>query len=142
MVDATTMQDTGSAPIESESATPRRPVGLLRRLVTGVLTMAAPSVHEVKRDVVASAKTMGKSALDVTIWVLVGLVGYVFVMLGIAWLIAAHAGMPVTLLVIGGVHVAVGTIGVIWRVRKKSATPAPSPPKPVAVAPQTAIATE
>ncbi len=130
------MQDPERTEIESGSATPKRPVGLMRRLVAGAFAMAAPSVHEVRRDVVASAKTMGKSALDVTIWVLVGLVGYVFVMLGIAWLIAAYAGMPATLLIIGGVHVAVGTTGVILRVRKSNA----AAPSPVPVTPQTAIA--
>lgn len=133
------MQEPNRAEIESGSAPPKRPVGLMRRLVASALAMAAPSVQEVSRDVVtgakASAMAMGKSALDVTIFVLVGLVGYVFVMLGVAWLVAPHLGMPLTLLVIGGAHVAVGTIGVIVRVRR-GATPAaaPAPMAPVAIA--------
>ncbi len=99
---------------------------LVEKTVAMVRPMLVPSVQEVHRDVVTGAKAMGKSALDVTIFVLVGLVGYVFVMLGLAWLVAPYLGMPVTLLVIGGAHVAVGTIGVIKRVRKP-ATPADAP---------------
>ena len=105
----------------------RRPAGLLRRLVATAVAMVATPVEVVSRDVVAGAKAMGRSALDVTIFVLVGLVGYVFVMLGAAWLLAAYLGMPATLLVIGGAHVAVGVVGVVVQVRRSSASSATEP---------------
>jgi hypothetical protein len=109
-------------------ATAEKP-SLLSRFVAGAIATVATPVAAVSQNVVANAKAMGRSALDVTIFVLVGIVGYVFVMLGLAWLLARHLGMPATLLLIGGVHVVVGVIGVVVLVRRApSEEPEPTGP--------------
>ena len=88
-----------------------------------VVAGAKATVETVSQNVVAGAKAMGRSALDVTIFVLIGLVGYVFVMLGVAWLLATHLEMFATLFILGGAHVAVGTIGVVVLVRRPPSSP-------------------
>jgi hypothetical protein len=96
-----------------------RPRGLLRRLMAYAATAVAPSVESVSQTVVEGAKDMGKAALDITIFVLIGLVGYVFVMLGLALVLGPQFGAGPTLLVIGGIHLVIGVLGVIVLVRRK-----------------------
>lgn len=96
----------------------RKP-GFLQKLFAYTARAAAEPIQDATQNVIEAAKAKGRSALDITIFVLVGLVGYVFVFLGLALLLEAHLGLAPALLLIGGVHVAVGVIGVIALVKRK-----------------------
>ena len=98
-------------------APPRR--SFLSRLAQVAVAALAPHVEVAQHNVIEQAKEVGDKALDVTIFVLVGLVGYVFAMLGLAWVLAPHLGMPGTFFAIGGAHIAVGVTGVIVRLKRK-----------------------
>jgi hypothetical protein len=96
-------------------------MGFLKRLVQTAVDAVQPNVEEVKQDVVANAKAFGGKALDVTIFVLVGIVGYVLCMLALCWLLAPLITMPGALAAIGGIHVAIGVYGVVRRLRADEA---------------------
>ncbi len=66
------------------------------------------------------AKAVGRSALDYTIFVLIGLVGYVFVFLGLAFVLQSALGLAPALMLIGGIHVTVGVAGVMVLKRRKA----------------------
>ncbi len=91
--------------------------GLLNRLGKRMKQVATPSIEAVSQNIVVEARAFGMSALGVTTFVLVGIVGYVFAMLGIVWLLAGSLGMPAALFLIGGIHLVVGVIGTLVLVR-------------------------
>ena len=94
------------------------------RAVKEPVQTASQSLIENAKD---GAKAVGRSALDYTIFVLIGVVGYVFVFLGLALVLEAHLGLAPALLLIGGVHVAVGVTGVIVLKRRKARAEEPDP---------------
>lgn len=100
-------------------------MGLLKNLLKTAVASVQPDVEQkvetVKQDVVANAKAIGGKALDVTIFVLVGIVGYVLCMLALCWLLARVITMPGALGAIGGIHVIVGVYGVMRRLRADEA---------------------
>ena len=112
---------TEPTPLPVASAKPDRPRGLLGRFVSYALRAAAKPVQEASQDVITGAKAAGRSALDITIFVIIGLVGYVFVLLGLGLLLAPVLGFPVAILLLGAPHLIVGVIGVIVQVRRKRA---------------------
>jgi hypothetical protein len=99
---------------------------LLGRFVSYALRAAAKPVQAASQDVVAGAKAAGRSALDITIFVVTGLVGYVFVLFGVGLLLAPVLGFPIAILLLGAPHLLVGVIGVTVLVRRKR-SPAPAP---------------
>ena len=96
-----------------------RPRGLLGRFVSYALRAAAKPMQEASQDVVAGAKAAGRSALDITIFVVIGLVGYVFVLFGLGLLLAPVLSFPLASLLLGAPHLVVGVIGVLVQVRRK-----------------------
>ena len=107
-----------------------RPRGLLGRFVSYALRAAAKPVQEASQDVVAGAKAAGRSALDITIFVVIGLVGYVFVLLGLGFLLAPVLGFPLAILLLGVPHLVVGVVGVLVQVRRKQRSAAALSPSP------------
>lgn len=112
------------------------------RAVREPVQEASQSLIENAKD---GAKAVGRSALDYTIFVLIGLVGYVFVFLGLALVLQSSLGLAPALMWIGGVHVVVGIAGVMVLKRRKArqdlpkqdvdavapAVPPPPPAQPV-----------
>lgn len=87
------------------------------RAVKEPVKEASETLIESAKD---NAKAVGRSALDYTIFVLIGIVGYVFVFLGLALVLQAALGLAPALMLIGGIHVVVGVAGVmVLRNRKK-----------------------
>ena len=113
-----------ASPAPRTAANADRPRGLLGRFVSYALRAAAKPVQAASQDVVAGAKAAGRSALDITIFVIIGLVGYVFVLLGAGLLLAPVLSFPLAMLLLGAPHLVVGVLGVIVLVRRKrSAAP-------------------
>jgi Flp pilus assembly protein TadB len=87
------------------------------RAVKEPVKEASETLIESAKD---NAKAVGRSALDYTIFVLIGIVGYVFVFLGLALVLQSALGLAPALMLIGGIHVVVGVAGVmVLRNRKK-----------------------
>ena len=87
------------------------------RAVKEPVKEASESLIENAKD---GAKAVGKSALDYTIFVLIGIVGYVFVFLGLALVLQQALGLAPALMLIGGIHVVVGVGGVLVLRKRKS----------------------
>ncbi len=100
----------------------RRPL-LFRLFELGARAVREP-VKEASESLIENAKdgakAVGKSALDYTIFVLIGLVGYVFVFLGLAFVLQSALGLAPALMLIGGIHVAVGVAGVMVLRKRKA----------------------
>lgn len=94
-------------------------------------------IENAKDSAVSTAKVVGKTALDYTIFVLIGLVGYVFMFLGLAFILRDSLGLAPALLIIGGVHVIVGVTGVVLRSRRKQEEQQPNPEDPAMRASET-----
>lgn len=105
----------------------RKPL-LFRLFEIGARAVKEP-VQEASQALIENAKdgakAVGRSALDYTIFVLIGLVGYVFVFLGLALVLQSALGLAPALMLIGGIHVAVGVAGVIVLKRRKARLEAP-----------------
>ena len=104
------------------------------RAVKEPVKEASETLIESAKD---NAKAVGRSALDYTIFVLIGIVGYVFVFLGLALVLQAQLGLAPALMLIGGIHVIVGVGGVIVLRKRKSKDDDAAPEDPAVRASQT-----
>ena len=97
-------------------------VGLLRETVDGLRTLIADHIKLARIEMVADAKTYGRSVAVLAVAGLVLAIGYVFALIAAALGLARHWGAPAAFGAVAALHLVVGGIAVAWSVGKMKRT--------------------
>jgi uncharacterized membrane protein YqjE len=97
-------------------------VGLIRETVDGLRDLIADHIKLARLELVADAKTYGRSIAVLVVAGLVLAIGYIFGLIAAALGLARLWGTPVAFAAVAGLHLVVGGIAVIWAVGKMRRT--------------------
>jgi uncharacterized membrane protein YqjE len=97
-------------------------VSLLRETVDGLRILIADHIKLARIEMVADAKTYGRSVAVLAVAGLVLAIGYVFALIAAALGLARILGAPVAFGAVAALHLVVGGIAVAWSVGKMRRT--------------------
>lgn len=97
-------------------------VSLLRETVDGLRILIADHIKLARIEMVADAKTYGRSVAVLAVAGLVLAIGYVFALIAAALGLARILGAPVAFGAVAALHLVVGGIAVAWSMGKMRRT--------------------
>jgi uncharacterized membrane protein YqjE len=97
-------------------------VGLIRETVDGLRDLIADHIKLARLELVADAKTYGRSIAVLVVAGLVLAIGYIFGLIAGALALARIWGTPLAFAAVAALHLVVGGIAVIWAVGKMKRT--------------------
>ena len=97
-------------------------VGLIRETVDGLRDLIADHIKLARLELVADAKTYGRSVAVLVVAGLVLAIGYVFALIAVALGLTRLWGAPLAFGAVAALHLLVGGIAVVWAVGKMRRT--------------------
>lgn len=97
-------------------------VALLRETVDGFRTLIADHIKLARIEMVADAKTYGRSVAVLAVAGLVLAIGYIFGLIAAALGLARIWGAPLAFAAVAALHLVVGGIAMVWSVGKMKRT--------------------
>ena len=89
----------------------------IRTTAEDLVELVTAQVKLVRLELLGDARELGARLTRVAIYVPIAVIGYGFVAAAAAWALATRIGLVWSLLAIGAVHLAAGTVGLIRAVR-------------------------